>query len=213
LTEADVDTNFTRWSPDDRYIAFDSRDSGNGDIWIQEVNSPFKRNLTDHPATEMWPTFSLDGRFVYFNSNRSDASQIWKVPVEGGDAERVTQEGGAWGMEAADGYFYYAKSHGQTGIWRMPIGGGAEEPVVAGPLDWAAWDLGPSGIYWASGPPTSEEFTVRHQPFGSSESQVVYREGGISGRVWMRVSPDETMVVFGKRGPSTKELFLMENFR
>jgi len=217
LTSVEQDVNFIRWSPDARFIAFDSGDSGNRDIWIQEVGTAWKHNLAEHPATDWWPTFSRDGQFVYFGSNRDGDLQIFKVPREGGEAVRVTENGGAWGMEAPDGFFYYAKADsvsglvGQAEIWRLPMGGGEETLVIAGPLDWSNWDIAESGIYYASA--SGEGLRVYYKPFGSDESEFVYQEDGLFARVWMRVSPDEQMVVFGKNRPSSSELFLIENFR
>jgi TolB protein len=39
------------------------------------------------------PVFSSDGRTIYFVSDRGGAPQIYRVPVGGGSAERVTFSG------------------------------------------------------------------------------------------------------------------------
>ena len=73
-----------RWSPTGEQIAFHSNPDGNGDIILVPAEGGKPRNLTSHPATDTFPTFSRDGRWVYFSSTRSGQSRIWKIPVSGG---------------------------------------------------------------------------------------------------------------------------------
>lgn len=40
------------------------------------------RQLTDHPATDRYPFFSPDGRYVYFNSDR-DPPGIYRIGLDG----------------------------------------------------------------------------------------------------------------------------------
>ena len=82
-----------RWSPDGRWIAFDSRKSGHGDIYIVEAQGGTPRRLTTEPSDEVRPNWSGDGRCIYFASNREDSWQVWRMPVEGGPAVRVTETG------------------------------------------------------------------------------------------------------------------------
>ena len=44
----------------------------------------------------------------------------------------MTRQGGFEGFEAFDGkFFHYAKGRGVPGIWRIPVAGGEETPVLA----------------------------------------------------------------------------------
>ena len=47
------------------------------------------RNLTSHPANDFRPSFSHDGKWIYFTSNRSGERQIWRMPASGGDAAQI----------------------------------------------------------------------------------------------------------------------------
>src|SRR5262249_24878949 len=114
-------TGTPHWSPDSRHIAIDSRPGGNPDIYVigLEVGTP--RRLTSDPSQEVVPSWSRDGRWIYFASNRTGTYQIWKAPAEGGPAVQVTKGGGFHGHESMDGrYLYYAKSANQPGLWRVP---------------------------------------------------------------------------------------------
>ena len=46
------------------------------------------------------PSWSKDGRWIYFSSNQSGEFQIWKMPAESGRAVQVTKNGGFEAIEA-----------------------------------------------------------------------------------------------------------------
>src|SRR5262249_33989132 len=127
-------TGTPRWSPDGRWIAFDSRSNdwgreGNADIYLISAEGGQPRRLTTEPSEDVAPSWSRDGKWIYFGSTRSGSMQIWKVPVEGGQAAvQVTRQGGFEGFESKDGkLFYYAKGRNLPGIWQVAVGGGEEE--------------------------------------------------------------------------------------
>jgi TolB protein len=82
------------WSPDGRLLAVSlSRPDGNLDIYTLDVATQVLTRLTDGPAIDTEPAFSPDGTFIYFTSDGSGGPQVYRVPVEGGRAVRVTFEG------------------------------------------------------------------------------------------------------------------------
>jgi TolB protein len=66
---------------------------GNLDIHVLDINTREVARLTTHRAIDTEGTFSPDGRYVYFTSDRSGGPQIYRVAAEGGNPERVTFEG------------------------------------------------------------------------------------------------------------------------
>ena len=117
--------------PDGRQIAFDTRSQGNPDIWIVSLRWRPPAPLTKEPSEDIDPSWSRDGRWIYFGSNRSGRLQIWKMPAEGGLAVQLTKDGGFEGFESPDGkFFYYAKGRAMAGIWRIPVEGGKETLVL-----------------------------------------------------------------------------------
>jgi hypothetical protein len=72
---------------------------GGTDVWVAAfresgatitIDQP--RNLTRRPGYDNQPSFSARGDVVYFTAIHDDGpSDIWRVPVAGGRAERVTQ--------------------------------------------------------------------------------------------------------------------------
>lgn len=85
-------------SPDGRYTAFVLRETdtaanrGRTDIWLIDLTAkaPVARRLTQNPANDSNPRWSPDSRTIYFLSTRSGSSQVWRLPLDGGDALQVT---------------------------------------------------------------------------------------------------------------------------
>ena len=66
---------------------------GNPDIHVLDINSRRTTRLTTHRAIDTEGSWSPDGRYIYFTSDRSGGPQIYRIAAEGGTPERVTFEG------------------------------------------------------------------------------------------------------------------------
>lgn len=66
---------------------------GNLDIYALDINSRRTTRLTTHRSIDTEGTWSPDGRYIYFTSDRSGGPQIYRVRANGGTPERVTFEG------------------------------------------------------------------------------------------------------------------------
>lgn len=60
------------------------------DLWIVGTDGSGLRRLTNHPASDTSPVWAPDGKAVFFLSSRSGSSQVWRVPVDGGEPQPVT---------------------------------------------------------------------------------------------------------------------------
>ncbi|MGB9005793.1 MAG: S9 family peptidase [Candidatus Aminicenantales bacterium] len=84
-------------SPDGKRIVFVLRTTdleanrGRTDLWLTDADGKNLRPLTTHPAADLNPRWSPDGKFVWFLSTRSGSSQVWRIPLDGGEAEQVTR--------------------------------------------------------------------------------------------------------------------------
>jgi dipeptidyl aminopeptidase/acylaminoacyl peptidase len=83
-------------SPDGKRIAFVIRltdleaNKGLNSIWLVNKDGTGLKKLTANPANDSDPFWHPEGKTVYFLSTRSGSSQIWKIAVDGGEAEQVT---------------------------------------------------------------------------------------------------------------------------
>ena len=66
---------------------------GNLDIHVLDINSRQTTRLTTHRAIDTEGTWSPDGRYIYFTSDRSGGPQVYRIRATGGTPERVTFEG------------------------------------------------------------------------------------------------------------------------
>jgi len=215
-------TGTPRWSPDGRWVAFDSRSSdsgqeGNADIYVISAEGGQPRNLTLESSEDVAPSWSRDGKWIYFGSTRSGAMQIWKVSADGGRAVQVTQEGGFEGFESYDGkLFYYAKGRSVPGIWQIPTGGGKETPLLdhhkAG--YWRHWAVTEKGIYFATANTPSQPVIELFSLATGKVTQVATLDKPLSR--WdpgLIISPDGRWLLFAQMDQSGSDIMLVQNFR
>lgn len=85
-------------SPDGKWVVFAVRETdleancGRNDLWIVAGDGSGLRRLTSHPQSDTNPRWNPDSRTIWFISNRSGSSQVWRIPIDGGEAEQVTRE-------------------------------------------------------------------------------------------------------------------------
>lgn len=83
------------FSPDGTKLAFESTRSGNGDIYVLDLESSAVRRLTFDDGTESLDSWSHDGRVVFFSSTTADIAgmrDVHVVPVDGGTPMPVSEE-------------------------------------------------------------------------------------------------------------------------
>jgi Tol biopolymer transport system component/DNA-binding winged helix-turn-helix (wHTH) protein len=143
-----------RWSPDSRWIAFDSTSTGPPAVYIVPAGGGEATALVEDQSQNMVPSWSNDGRWIYFASSRTGVDQVWKVAADHGPPVQVTRNGGFAPVESSDGRtIYYAKTRLENPeIWQVPAQGGAETLVspLLRPGIWANWALTRKGILFLS---------------------------------------------------------------
>jgi hypothetical protein len=115
----------------------------------------FEPARTWDPSQEENPTWSRDGRSIYFRSDRSGIGQLWKTPLDGGAGpKRITTGAASQGFESPDGQLlYFVRSDNAPGLWSMPVGGGPETLVLAD-VQQNLWAVADDGIAFVTKDPT-----------------------------------------------------------
>jgi Tol biopolymer transport system component len=98
VTDHRADERGPNWSRDARTIYFSSDRTGRHEVWRQRledgqpVGDPAR--LTKNGGE--WPRESFDGKYVYFTrpaENGQILRGIWRIPVDGDDEQRLTDNG------------------------------------------------------------------------------------------------------------------------
>jgi Tol biopolymer transport system component/DNA-binding winged helix-turn-helix (wHTH) protein len=119
-----------RWSPDGKWIVFDSRLGEHSHITMVDSEGRNQHDVVAGDYENVVPSWSRDGRFIYFVSNRTGKWQVWKRELATGEETQVTRNGGFGAFESYDAKtLYYSRFEG-GGLWSMPTGGGSEEHIT-----------------------------------------------------------------------------------
>ena len=106
---------FSTWSPDGRSIAYTSyrrgppnifisnifqgtmeeltKGEGNAELYVVNRDGSNLRRLTNHPASDMSPTWSPSGTQIAFTSDRTGSPQVWSIGADGLGLRKITSEG------------------------------------------------------------------------------------------------------------------------
>ncbi len=175
------------------------------------------RRITTGATYDGMPSWSRDGRWIYFASNRSGGWQVWKVPVDGGEAVPLTKNGGFRACESPDGKFiYYSKFIDASGLWRIPVEGG-EESLILDQLQagyWDSWAVVEEGIYFIDRE-TKPHATIKFFSFASRRvTQITAIEKNpIPRGPRLAVSPDGRWILYTQLDQSGSDIMLVENFQ
>ena len=80
---------------------------GSRDIYVIGWDRRIPKQLTKNPSNDANPGWSADGKWIYFQSDRTGEDGVWKVPVDGGEAVPVLGVRGGAPVESPDGKFIY----------------------------------------------------------------------------------------------------------
>ena len=200
-----------RWSPDGRRIAFDSlAEDGYWGIWTIDADGGSLRQLTHDPGDENMPSWSADGRWIYFSSDREGASDVWRIPSSGGPAERVTHSGGTLAFESPDGRtLYFKRSFYDSPLLALPLSGG-QERKVADCVPAFGFAVGRAGVYHlACGTTLDAPLFLLDASTGRDRLLGLLERPGFG----LTVSPDGETILYTRVVSEGSDLMMIENFR
>lgn len=122
---------------------------GPSQIYVISSGGGAPRRLTSGVESVI-PSWSRDGRWIYFESRRSGQWRVWKTPADGGEPVQVTHSQGGAAFESADGKSLYFFSEDTKGLYRMPVSGGEEKKVAPVVNWWGAFSTTGKGVYFFS---------------------------------------------------------------
>ena len=199
-----------RWAPDGERILLGGpnlrliRAEGGA---ISEL--PVSTGGSGHFLASAEPQWSPDGRWISYVSDRSGTPEIWLWSVEGGEASRLTGNGGrlikgySWSPDGRR-IAFAGNRHGQYDVWTVEVPSGETRRLTDGPAleVYPAWSPDSQSVLFVRLDGDWMDHTILEVPAGGGEERVIvrdedffdYGEGGTFG--YPLVSPDGATVVF-----------------
>jgi Tol biopolymer transport system component len=130
------------WSPSGDAIAFTEMSQGNCEVYTIDVNAGIPFRLTRDDSTDVAGSWSGDGQWVYFISDRTGQYEIWRTTVLGKNTEQLTFNGGNLPIVSPDDQFiYYMKLTAPTSIWRLSLESHIEELICEADIGVGGFNL------------------------------------------------------------------------
>lgn len=200
------------YSPDGKMLAFASTRTGNGDIYVLNLESGDLTRLTFDDASEQLNGWSRDGNWLYFTSSGKDIAgmqDIYRVRLSGGtpmlvSADRYTSEYHA--APAPDGSIAFsARGIGVGQWWRrghshiddseiwLKKGETYEKLTEGGAKQmWAMWSADGKQIFYVSDRNGNQNIWT--QPVkGTAKALTNFTDGRV---LWASISYDGKQIVF-----------------
>ncbi len=137
IARTDPRSPWAAWSPlGDRIAYVGEGRAGDPDVRVMDSDGSHDRPLADHPARDLTPAWSPDGRRIAFASDRSGDLDLWLVSSHGGDPERLTfgsDDEVAPSWLGPERLAFLSLSDGQGELWLLDLRSRATRRA-AGPL-------------------------------------------------------------------------------
>lgn len=84
------------WSPDGQRIVWMRKFPDSGyDVWAMDADGSDAENLTKaHTGSDAYPSFSPDGKWIAFDSDREQSNEIYVMGADGSNPRRITTSPG-----------------------------------------------------------------------------------------------------------------------
>ncbi len=204
-------TGSPSWSPDGTLIAYDSRVRTRPQIFLIASTGGRPVSFTDGLHADVVPSFSPDGKWIYFSSNRSGEMQIWKMLLTGADARQVTMKGGFAGVFSPDGmYLYYNRQNTAfSSLWQMQLATGQEKCIVSMVPNRAFVPVD-EGVFYRSVTSDKKEQLLFLNVQSNTTKRLFAFEKNL--RMGMAISPDHRYLFFAQEDQHDRDLQMVEGF-
>jgi Tol biopolymer transport system component/DNA-binding winged helix-turn-helix (wHTH) protein len=204
-----ADLTEPRWSPDGSHLTFAANPEGRYEIFLIGPDGRNLKRLSPDARGADNPSWSRDGRWIFFDGLPNTG--IYKVPVEGEPAVRVTSQ--YWGpVEAPKDDSIYAMEVTPTGqdLWRIPTKGGMARKVLDSLPDHLNYWLVEGGIYFIPRPDPKSGYSLQYRDTATGKiKQITTFEKPVRH---ISVSPDRRWIVYGQFNQLGSDLMLVEDF-
>ena len=122
------------WSPDGRKIAYVSFESGNSNIYIQDITTGSRQLVSSHKGINGAPAWSPDGRKLALSLSYVGNPEIYVLDLGSRQETRLTNNLAidtepTWAPDGQGIYFTSDRS-GRPQIYQVPAGGGGADRIT-----------------------------------------------------------------------------------
>lgn len=152
------ETASARWSPDGRQVVMECHLARKTHICVSNVDGSGMHQLEAGNASQVQPSWSHNGEFIYFTSEATGHAEIYRFQIATGTVTPVTHRGGGRALESWDGkWIYIARGAPDGGLIVLPSQGTEQEWAAAEntpmlpelPVEAATtWDVNGDGIVY-----------------------------------------------------------------
>jgi len=204
-----------QWSPDGSKVVFDAFLQDRWEIYVADVAGGKPRKLTTNMSDMIRPSWSRDGKWIYFVSGRPGYEGVYRCPASGGDATALFRNVHVLDpQESFDGNTVYFAIEGPaaTTLKKVALPG---HPVTESEADPPLrvrynqdWVVTPGGIYFL---PAEAPRSVRYLEFSSRRIRTIFEvnrdlSSGLS------VSPDGRWILYSQEADTTGDIMLVNDF-
>jgi Tol biopolymer transport system component len=115
------------WSPDSKWIAFNSDRAGAMNIWLHSLEDGSTRQLTKGPGGDYQANWSPDGKRIVFFSSRAGTTNIWSVEIATGKLRQLTSgdsiNANPFFSPDGESIAFHSDRSGQNEVWLMRADG------------------------------------------------------------------------------------------
>ena len=200
ITERGGDDGYgISWARSDK-VFYGSAAAGNPDIWVMNADGAVRRQLTIDTHLDSQPTVTSDGRYVVFGSLRSGIESLWRMNADGGEQTLLVSDALREPLAIApNGWIYYHSTKDGAAMWRIRVGGGQPEKLMAGKYFPSA--VSPDGKFLAAGirPEAAKAYSLAVLAVEENSPRIIKEFNLVEGTEfpgWLRWTPDGKSIVY-----------------
>ena len=186
-------------------LYYESKVSGNGDIWRSLSDGTEAVNITNSGGDDWDPAPSPDGRFVAFESYRTGTSELWLMRSDGADPHPLAETRNAnvynahpsWSPDGSQ-IAFVSNRGGEFQIWVIRPDGSDLHPLTGeGRNTDPAWSPDGKSIAFISDRGGKEDIWLMHAD-GTAARRITFTPERESSPAW---SPDGQHLAFTRHAP------------
>ena len=192
------------------WIAFNSRKSGNADIYIIDINGNNLTQLTTSTAHDLYPSWSPDGSQIVYQTNESGDQELMVININTRETRMLTSNtcddwGPTWSPDG-EWVAYYSNCGGERDVYKVRWNGNDRQQLTSS-----------SGAYswFPSWSPDGKKITFTSNRSGNYNIYVMDADGNnqqqLARGCVSYFSPDGSQILYGIYCSDTDNLWMMNS--